>query len=169
MSSSSDKLPHILLGAKVFLKSKSMKVLSRFLCELCPQSQAGFRAPAPLSCHNPPWQGEALPCGKPTHSPWPSPRDSVQPANQGSAPSTCMTEASSVAAGSAFSLPQGQERSFPRSPPPPLAQTGEESFHLCIPGAPFVGISLGGTNLFLTAVLPGEQPGPSSPFDRWGN
>ena len=66
MSSSSDKLPHILLGAKVYLKSKSMKVLSRFLCELCPQSQAGFRAPAPLSCHNPPWQREALPCGKPT-------------------------------------------------------------------------------------------------------
>lgn len=66
-----------------------------------------------------------MPCGKPTHSPWPSPQDGVQPAHKGSAPSTYMTEASSVAAGSAFSLPQGQERSFPRSPPPPLASPGK--------------------------------------------
>jgi len=87
-----------------------------------------------------------------------------------------MAEASSVAAGSAFSLPQDQERwSFPRSPPPPPTHQGrgprwgQDSFHLYIPGASFVGISLGGTNLFLTTVLPDKQPGPSSPFDRWGN
>nr|CAI9693229.1 unnamed protein product [Rangifer tarandus platyrhynchus] len=42
-------------------------------------------------------------------------------------------------------------------------QPGEESFHLCIPGTPSVGISLGGTNLFLTAVLPEQRTGLGPP------